>query len=236
MKKPLFIISGVLLTMLGCSSPLDGPAQGPVLDTHLQTIIDREMSEVGTWEADLDRETAASEVEVALEHRMDELEALTPMTKDSDLEVDLGTNLDGEQQGEVQIDLQTAIRAAVLNNLNLQSARLLPAIRREEVIQAEAVFDVVLGAGYTFTKLRTPNQQIDIGTREDVQPALTNTRTNDGEVNLSKQLVSGGNVKLSTDLEYVNNIGSEGVVYTPNPYWKPSLTPRFRPTASSWIR
>ena len=224
MKKPLFIISGVLLTMLGCSSPLDGPAQGPVLDTHLQTIIDREMSEVGTWEADLDRETAASEVEVALEHRMDELEALTPMTKDSDLEVDLGTNLDGEQQGEVQIDLQTAIRAAVLNNLNLQSARLLPAIQREEVIQAEAVFDVVLGAGYTFTKLRTPNQQIDIGTREDVQPALTNTRTNDGEVSLSKQLVSGGNVKLSTDLEYVNNIGSEGVVYTPNPYWKPSLT------------
>ena len=210
--------------MIGCSSPLDSPAQGPVLDSNLQSIIDREMEEVGDWEADLDQEADASEVEIALEHRMEEIDALTPMSDDSDLDVDLGIDLNGEQQQRVEIDLQTAIQAAVVNNLNLQSARLLPAIQREEVIQAEAVFDVVLGAGYTFTKIRTPNQQVDIRQTEDVQPGLTNTRTNDAEISLSKQLVSGGDLKLSTDLQRVNNIGSEGVSYTPNPYWSPSLT------------
>jgi outer membrane protein len=223
-RPSLLIISGALLATSGCSSPLDGPAQGPVLDTHLQTIIDREMQEVGTWEMDLDRETSTSEVERALEQRMDELEALTPMTNDADLVVDLGVDLNGERQREVDIDLQTAIRAAVLNNLNLQSARLLPAIQREEVIQAEAVFDVVLGAGYTFTRLRTPTQSVEIEERIDVDPSVTNQRTNDAEISLSKQLVSGGDLKLTTDLQRVNRIGSDGVSYSPNPYWNPTLT------------
>ena len=156
---------------------------------------------------------------------MEELAGLTPAPEGSLVELDLGLDLNGEQQRQVPVDLQGVVKSTIQNNLNLQSARLLPAIEREQVISAEAIFDVVLGAGYTFTRSRSPNQQIGVGGNlTTVNSNITNLRSNDAEVGLSKQLVSGGLLKFSTDVRRENNQGSSGVNYTPNPYWKPSLT------------
>lgn len=168
------------------------------------------------------------EVEEALAGRMEELADLTPAPTGSPIFLDLGADLNGQKQQQQPIDLQDVVKSTIQNNLNLQSARLLPAIEREEVINAEAVFDVVLGAGYSFTKTRAPNQQIDVSgsgqTPSNINSSITNLRTNDAEVSLSKNLTSGGLLKLSTDIIRANNQGSGDVQYTPNPYWNPSLT------------
>jgi len=212
----------LLLVLPGCSSPLDSPSAGPILDTHLQGVIDRELSTINAWQAEIGSESHTSEVEAALSHRLDELEGLTPVPPGSDLDLDLGVDLHGDPQRQVPLVLQDAVEAALLNNLSLQSARLQPAIQREEVIQAEAVFDVVLGAGYTFTKTRSPNQSSSIGSVV-LNPSATSIRNNDTQVSLSKALTSGGEIKINHDFTYENN-SSSGFTFSPNPYWQPSLS------------
>lgn len=233
MKKTLLTIPTLLALVTGCSSPLDGPGQGPVLDEKLSGVIDREMQTVSEWETDLGSERPPSQVEEELAHRMEELEGLVPVPDGSDLDFTLGIDLNGEPQKQVPVDLQDAVRMALQNNLLLQNARLQPAIQREQVIQAEAVFDVVLGGGYSFTKTRTPLQRTDVteidtlfggGGNIDVNPSVSNVRTNDAEVSLSKQLTTGGQVELTSSLQRINTIGDDGVRFYPNPYWQPSLT------------
>jgi outer membrane protein len=198
------------------------------LDSRLQGIIDRELSQVDSMEMELAQTPPPREVEEALAGRMEELADLTPAPTGSPIFLDLGADLNGQKQQQRPIDLQDVVKSTIQNNLNLQSARLLPAIEREEVINAEAVFDVVLGAGYSFTKTRAPNQQIDVSgsgqTPSNINSSITNLRNNDAEVSLSKNLTSGGLLKLSTDIIRANNQGSGDVQYTPNPYWNPSLT------------
>lgn len=207
---------------------MDSPSQGPVLDSRLQGIIDRELSQVDSMEMELAQTPPPREVEEALAGRMEELADLTPAPTGSPIFLDLGSDLNGQKQQQRPIDLQDVVKSTIQNNLNLQSARLLPAIEREEVINAEAVFDVVLGAGYSFTKTRAPNQQVDVSgsgqTPNNINSSITNLRNNDAEVSLSKNLTSGGLLKLSTDIIRANNQGSGDVQYTPNPYWNPSLT------------
>jgi len=220
-------ITLAMLLISGCSSPLDSPDAGPVFDTSLNQVIEREMQLVNTWENEVGTTPPTSELEETLAIRMDELNDIVPVPPGSDLDFDLGINLNGDPQGQRPIELQDCVRMALMNNLLLQNAQLQPAIQREQVIQAEAIFDIVLGAGYSFTRTRSPNQIIDVtGTASEfnVDPGTSNIRTNDAEVSLSKQLTSGGSVELSTDLVRSNVRGSDDVIYAPNPYWQPSLT------------
>ncbi|MEE2906971.1 MAG: TolC family protein [Planctomycetota bacterium] len=219
-----FCMLSVLVT--GCGSPLDSPDAGPVLDPGITRVIERELNEVDGWETEVGTTPPPSAVEEALVHRMDELEELVPIPPGSDLDYDLGINLNGDPQGQRPIELQACVRMALLNNLQLQNARLQPAIQREQVIQAEAVFDIVLGAGYTFTRTRSPNQNVFVPALEPepIDPSLADIRTNDAEVSLGKQLTSGGSMQVSTDLIRSNVRGDDGVSYSPNPYWQPSLT------------
>ena len=209
----------------GCGSPLDSPDAGPMLDPGITRVIERELEEVDGWETEVGTTPPPSMVEEALAHRMEELQGLVPIPPGSDLDYDLGIDLNGNPQGQRPIELHDCVRMALLNNLQLQNARLQPSIQREQVIQAEAVFDIVLGAGYSFTRTRSPNQNIAIqGVARNVDPALSDIRTNDVEVSLGKQLTSGGSVEVGTDLIRSNVQGDDDVVYSPNPYWQPSLT------------
>lgn len=227
MQKYFPHLTLVLFLVSGCSSPLDSPDAGPVFDKNLNQVIEREMLQVNGWETEVGTTPPPSAVEEALSHRMAELDAIVPVPPGSDLDFDLGINLNGDSQGQRPVELQDCVRMALMNNLLLQNAQLQPAIQREQVIQAEAIFDIVLGAGYSFTRTRSPNQIVDINgasSNFNVDPGLSNIRTNDAEVSFSKQLTSGGAVELSTDLIRSNVRGSDGITYAPNPYWQPSLT------------
>ena len=228
MNKLFPSILTITLLITGCASPLDSPDAGPDFDHGLDQVIQREMNTVNTWETEVGTLPPPSAVEQALSERMDELEGIVPVPPGSDLDFDLGINLNGEPQGQRPIELQACIRMALINNLLLQNAQLQPAIQREQVIQAEAIFDVVLGAGYSFTRTRAPNQVIDVSGQIpgniEVDPTTANVRTNDAEVSLGKQLTTGGSVQLSTDIIRSNVRGDDDVEYKPNPYWQPALT------------
>ncbi|MEE2681771.1 MAG: TolC family protein [Planctomycetota bacterium] len=218
-------LSTSMVLIAGCGSPLDSPDAGPVLDVGITQVIERELEQVDGLETEVGTTPPPSPVEEALAHRMEELDQLVPIPAGSDLDYDLGMDLNGDPQGQRPIALQDCVRMALMNNLQLQNSRLQPAIQREQVIQAEAVFDIILGGGYSFTRTRSPNQNIAIqGIAPNVDPSLTNVRTNDVEVSLGKQLTSGGSVQVSTDLVRSNVQGDDNVTYSPNPYWQPALT------------
>ncbi|MEM9348266.1 MAG: TolC family protein [Planctomycetota bacterium] len=61
-----------------------------------------------------------------------------------------------DEAATVSLDLQSAIRKAIENNIDLRVARLNPQISEQQILQAEAVFDSVLFADANFAELDTP--------------------------------------------------------------------------------
>ncbi|MEM9109377.1 MAG: TolC family protein [Planctomycetota bacterium] len=72
-------------------------------------------------------------------------------------ELDAGDSLLVNQEAAtVSLDLPSAIRKAIENNIDLRVARLNPQISEQQILQAEAVFDSVLFADANFAELDTP--------------------------------------------------------------------------------
>ncbi len=69
---------------------------------------------------------------------------------------ELDREIDSLESPKVAMTLERAVRLAVRNNLDIQLARLLPAISDTQVTQAEAVFDAIFFANADFSKLDTP--------------------------------------------------------------------------------
>ncbi|MDG2424130.1 MAG: TolC family protein [Phycisphaerales bacterium] len=225
MRWPLTILLPLFL-LASCSSPLDGPDHGPYLDKGLTRIIEQELQQV----EELERNATASkpsQVEEILSHRRDELDALSPVPPGADMHARLGMDLQGQESERMVIDIDRAVQAAVLNNLDLQDARLSPAIQREELIQAAAVFDIVLGAGISFGRSRTPITVVDQVTGDDRQAlnvGLSRIEQFQYEVELTKQLTTGGTVTLSTNLDRQLQKNQDNLKFSPNPGVNPNLS------------
>ena len=56
--------------LAGCGSPLDSPDAGPVFDTRLNQVIEREMKVVNEWETEAGTARVPSAVEEALAHQL----------------------------------------------------------------------------------------------------------------------------------------------------------------------
>ena len=216
--RRLAIIFMIPMLISACSSPLSGPDHGPFLDKGLTRIIEQEMQAVD----DLEQMATAdkpSDIENLLASRREQLDAMTPVPPGADLTARLGPDLSGEASRKQPINIDQAVRSAVINNLDLQNARLQPAIKKEEVIQASAVFDIVLGAGVSFTRPRVPttivedtnsgNQALNVG--------LSRIEQFQYNVDLAKKLTTGGQVRLSTsmDRQLQKNFGD--LRFQPNP-------------------
>ena len=195
--RPLAPILLCPFLITACSSPLDGPDHGPFLDKGLTRIIEQEMQSVETLAREATADSPA-DIETMLANRRDELDALTPVPPGADLQARLGPDLSGEASLRQPIDLDQAVRSAVINNLDLQSARLQPAIKKEEVIQASAVFDIVLGAGVSFGRSRTPTTVVETTGDQPLNVGLSRIEQLQYDVGLSKKLTTGGEVTLST--------------------------------------
>ncbi|MBG80699.1 MAG: hypothetical protein CMJ39_08345 [Phycisphaerae bacterium] len=220
------IISATVLCILaGCQSPLDGPDTGPFLDKQLAAMIEQEIQQVDQ----LEREAVLSqpsEIESVLAGRRDELDALSPVPPGADLNVDLGLDLSGRIASGEPIDLERAVKAAVINNLGLQGSRIQPAINREQVIQAEAVFDIVLGAGVSFGRDRTPTTVVEVATEAGDQPlnvGLSRVEQFQYNVSLAKKLTTGGTVRLETNLDRTLQRNEDDLVFRPNPSVRPTF-------------
>jgi outer membrane protein len=107
--------------------------------------------------------------------------------------LELGKNLRGDQEATIDLSLRKAIDLAVANNLEIQVARLQPAISQTQITQAKARFDALYFLDYDRQKLDTPRPSSALATFGS-QQSETDTLT----TGIRKTLTTGGELTLQT--------------------------------------
>lgn len=120
----------------------------------------------------------------------------------------MDSDLLGQRQSTTPITLERAIRTAVVNNLQVQFARLAPVISESQVVQAQAAFDSVLFNNSEWNNVDEPRVRIlqngaTSGLPVDQRQVATNS------TGIRRPLISGGQLSFQQDLTYTD-------VNTPN--------------------
>ena len=193
----LTLSCGALLTGPGCNSPMDvvgdDDLRSSLLESHRRFLA----SVSGAGTVTVEREQ--SEVEASMsEERRRTVDEMSGMEAYADTELTTGLNLQGlnNQDTVIDLSLQRAVALAVRYNLDLQSARLTPAIAETQITQAEADFDAVIFANADWSVLDDPavgDGGTLAGLTSDQQRDLL-----DLNVGIRKRLITGGQVQLET--------------------------------------
>jgi len=204
--------------VLGCSTPLKEHTSSIDLVTQAPAILEEEADTPdldSTITLPIIRKTS---VESSLEHRMEELEALTPANTQNNWDAEIGINLHQETATSAPLEMGVAILFALENNLDIRIATLQPLISTQSMVTAEAAFDFLFGAGASSTRAKIPQQQAIIN-GVPLNSAESTTDTLDGNLSLVKQLYGGGTLTLSTDVTKTDN-KSNGSIFLPDPAWQ----------------
>lgn len=155
---------------------------------------------------------------LGLDRRMTELERMAgPDAYDYDSRrLPLDDDLTGESHRMVSLSLEDAIRMTVSNNLEVQFARLEPAVREARVTQAEAAFDWVFFSNLEYSDSTQPQPQrqtadgVTLGQRVLEQRSVTST------TGLRRPLETGGSFQIQQELQWSDDRSDEFNV-VPNP-------------------
>ncbi len=210
--RAIALIFLTLAAPIGCRSPLGGPY---TVDPVIDAAIERELATLSKDAPALRTPLVAGDVEETLASRRDELEAIGPATEAARTPISLGDDLTGSAQTLVRMDLATAIAAAARNNLGTQIAAMEPAINREDVIDAEAAFDVVLFGGYNHAKTDEP-QTVPVLNGIPLGIPFRASDSDRFETGVRKRFRQGAEVTLSTDLTRTQN-NAPGIALSPDP-------------------
>jgi len=121
--------------------------------------------------------------------------------------------------GEVRLMLLDAVRHALAHNHEIQIAGYGPPIAREDIVQAEAVFDPSVFLSNTFNRVDRPTQTtIDTGVVTDDE--LVENRWS-SQYGLQDRMLGGGTVALYQDMSYLR---SNSRLTLPNPQYVSGLT------------
>lgn len=125
------------------------------------------------------------------------------------------TDLLGQTSPTVTVSLERVIRAAVDQNLRVQSARLDPAIRAAQVTQAEAQFDWVFFTGVDWANTDEPRVVpviggVPVGSRANVNQAIAY------DTGVRRPLTTGGEFSVSQGLTHTET-RTPGLATLPEP-------------------
>lgn len=190
----VLLLIGVLVVLGGCPSPLTRTTDEQLRDQMLNSYR-RQIGAIAEGPI-IELQHGQSSVLDDLEtDQLEELEQMSGWRTYEDMPLELGPDLEGSTDPQVvEITLQRAVELAVQNNLNLQVARLRPAIAQTQVTRAEAVFDAVFFTNANYGKLDTPQPTGAIpGLSGNVQSEQFELETG-----IRKQLVSGGTATVET--------------------------------------
>jgi len=193
---------GLWLTLAGmvsCASPLERSTQ-EALRAEMMASHRRYLEAVAAGPViELSRAPSAVERELAEEGRIEALDAESGPRAYVDAPLELGPDLLGDAQTPVvRLTLAQALQMAARNNLDVQLARLQPAISEAQITQAEAVFDAVFFAGFERQDLNTPGPPSlfpGFGLGGDQRARQTTFNTG-----IRKQLSTGGLVSVQTEM------------------------------------
>jgi outer membrane protein len=222
----LTALAGLTIGIGGCSSPLAVQSERSLQRSVLESL-NRELADARRYPEH--RETApwtGLEVLRLRPELVPELERMAgPASYDPRaISGSIGDDLLGRPQQVVQITLETAVKAAVHYNLQVQFARLQPAIAEAQVIAAESAFDWVLQNNLEFTDIdqprpRTQAGQTTTGPGVDRREAITNSTS------LRRQLPSGGVFTFQNDIS-TTEVNTPGSALTPSPAREAAFTAR----------
>lgn len=125
------------------------------------------------------------------------------------------TDLMGGDQRVVAITLERAIKSCVENNLQIQFARVAPAVSEAKLVAAESAFD------WTFFQNLTYNNTDQPRARTSLAPSTTGLRSDDQQsvvstTGLRQRLTNGGQLTLQQELTYTDN-NTPGQIVNPDP-------------------
>lgn len=207
--------AGGLVGLAGCSSPLAVQGERDLRRSVVESV-QRELAQAQKAPAlqIVQREPGIERLRLKPE-LMPEYERLAGPGSYNKTSFPMDADLMGEPQKVVPITLERAIRSAATNNLQLQFARLQPAIAESQVVAAQAAFDFTLFNNFEWSNLDQPRAQTlqgfqTFGTATDQRLTTSNS------TGLRRPLTSGGQLTFQQDYTYtdITTFGSTGV---PNP-------------------
>jgi outer membrane protein TolC len=146
---------------------------------------------------------------------MRQLQDMAGPTSYAGKDLPLGPSLYGSPQPVVRITLERAISGSVQHNLNVEFARLAPAISQQQLVAAEAAFDWVVFVNSQATSTNQPQAGTSF-TSLTGRPTRTNREVLDVTAGARRPLVSGGQLTLQGEATQTLN-KSPGITQNPNP-------------------
>lgn len=212
----------VVLALASCQSPMHQDTGEAQLQQAIEAAVARQGASPipqGTPQELRTVQSTPNSVFETLAGRIPELDAIGPQGENGGLGLDLGPNISGATDPEVQLSLKSAIAAAVRNNLSVQGSRIEQSIAETDVVKAEAAFDAVLlaGSGYQTNSVPPPPINIPGGLNDAFAPDNSQTSLSTG---IQKRLISGGTVAASVNMDYTQQNAS---IYSPESYWTNSV-------------
>ncbi|MBC7834387.1 MAG: TolC family protein [Phycisphaerales bacterium] len=215
-------MTGIGGALTGCSSPLfESPDDE--LNRSITESARRELAEAEAGSEPLTLMRAERVQGLRIKPSvMDELETMAgPRAHLADTPR-FGPGLLAGDQKVIAISLERAVRSGVSNNLNVQFARLTPAIAEARLVQAQAAFDWVFFANSQWSRTDRPTTGSSIG-------GLANsTRTDERQqVELTggvrRRLTTGGQFTVQHSLTYTD-VDTSNLASFPDPAYEPSIT------------
>ncbi len=236
-----------LLCVAGCVSPMDRTAEEQLRDslqatrqTFLDAIAQGEVEfQQGFSEVERELLTGTKEDPDKNKDKIEQLDKVSGPDSYGDAKLMLGPDLQNRSDDEevapeddkelkqwkasrkeldrVGMSLEQAIRMSARNNIDLSIARLVPAIREAQVVQAEAAFDATFFAAGDMSLTDTPRPASSVaGAGGPVQGEVWSLETG-----IRKPFTTGGGIVLSTSFQ--SNSDSP-TFFNVNPYWDSDIT------------
>ncbi|MBL0922042.1 MAG: TolC family protein [Phycisphaerales bacterium] len=206
-----------ILFAAGCAGPFESTEQSQALRRSVMESVAREARAAEPVGAEASPRTLTrtpGEVSFPPE-RMAELERMAGPASYRGVAPPESTDLLGQQSGEVTLSLEAAIGAAIENNLDVQAARLAPAISGARVIAAEAAFDWVFFGGVDWSSLDQPRVVPAIN-GIPVGSAVNRGQSVGFDTGVRRRLSSGGAFSVSQGLTDSDN-ETPGLTTFPDP-------------------
>lgn len=202
------LASGIVFGLAGCASPLAVQTERDLRRSVLDSVR-REVSQAQQFPAihRTERETDVERLKLKPE-LMPILEGMAGPASYDKNRFPMDSDLHDQVQTTAPITLERAIRTAVVNNLQVQFARLAPAISESQVVAAQAAFDTVFFHNAEWNDVDEPRPLFvqnfsTSGLPSDERQTLTTS------TGLRRPLPTGGQIVFQHDVNYTD-------VNTPN--------------------
>ncbi len=211
--------AAALVALAGCASPLSEDNTTALRRSIVQSA-GRELVQAQKY-TDLVTTTREPQIpRLGLKPEIrNELERTTGLASFKATPLDLGPPLVPGAQSLVPITLERAVASAVTNNLDVQFARLAPAIAGDRVVAAEAAFDWVMVGTGSWNNQDEPRISTSLtgGVTDNQQQVASQT------FGLRRRLTTGGQFLVQQGFSYTDS-QTPNLLQVPDPAYEPNVT------------